>query len=153
MNNINDELLQMKIEGLCVEYDEEMSKEDLICFAEEFCEELIEYGDELVGRDNLKGELEEKDTLLFAACSTLRLIVVYLDREEQEDIEYEGYLATISAHMYNELCDFAIMFAEKDPDNVCVMLFATAEFFWLLFRVLGEPLSKKVFANSQIDSE
>jgi hypothetical protein len=145
MNDINTELLQMKIEGLCLDYPTSITLDDLIDFSEMFCEDLGDFGDDLIKQNKDDG----KDILLFAAACTLRLIVDYLEQDEQDDVYKEGYFISICAHMHQELCKFADEIIEDDDlEEECNLLYNAAELFWLFFRILGEPMEKKKFQNS-----
>jgi len=144
MNNIDAEVLQMKIDGMCTWYPQDLTKDDLIDWAEELADELGNYGDLLC--------FERKDTsinwsLFYSSACTLRLVVEYFERDEalEDDIVHEGYLANLCSHFGWALLEYSELV--KD-DDICDTLWNTIEFTNLLFRVLGKPMSKKKFENS-----
>ena len=131
MNDINSEILQMKIQGHCLEYPLNLELEDLTIHAKQICDDLTDYGNFLLDQN------DNKYTLFFATRCTLSLIIEYLERPIQDDAVYEDFIATICLHFQCEIRQYALTIKDLD------ILFETFEILGLLFRILGAPMSKE----------
>lgn len=132
MNNINDEVLQMKTEKHCLEYPSHLDLSVLIHYTKYICDRAADYGQNLLNQDN------DNYTLLLAIKCTLNMVIEYFEKIEQEkqkeDIKYEGYLSIVCLHFQCEMYRYAKTIKD-DPT-----IFESFELLGLLFRILGTPI-------------
>jgi hypothetical protein len=140
MNNINAELLQMKIDGHCLYYPSNFEFSDLITHSKWVCDCMTDYGSILIDLN------DEKYTLFCATKQVLHLLIDYFERILQDDISYEESLATICLHFQCELIQY--MSETEEDEEITEFLFQGVELLGLIFRILGSPMSKKTFENS-----
>jgi hypothetical protein len=139
MNNIKAELLQLKIEGHCLQYPSDLEFVDLINLSKWTCDSMTDYGNVLLDLD------DEKFTLFFATKQILNLIIDYFERPLQDDISYEGSLATICLH-----CQYGLIqcIRETKDEDIIQFLDQGIELLGLIFRTLGKQMPRKTFENS-----
>jgi hypothetical protein len=135
MNNIQDELLQMKIQGYCLNYPNDLDKEWLTVHIKSVQENIIIYCE----KKNVWKRKSNTWALLSAISSTFALINRYLEQPLQDDDFFEGNIKPICIRLGNEL------FCHKLQDPFLFQIIELLAFFvWSL----GDPIEKKKFENS-----
>ena len=135
MNNIRDELLQMKIQGYCLNYPNDLNLEDLIEHIKSTHDDLIDYCEE----KNIWKRKSNTWALLSAINSVFDLIVRYLEQPLQDDLFFENKITSICVRLGNDL------FHYKGPEEP--ILFQTLELLAFFLWILGDPLKKKKYGK------
>lgn len=136
MNDINDELLQVKIDKYCLDYPNKITVDELIQHIKYTHDQLVDFFEILL--DKRKGA---RWILISGTLSSLHLVIDYLETGFF-NIDYENNLFSILSHFGNEL----FYYSKKLKNNGIIQ--DTAELMYLISRLLGNPLPKKKFANS-----
>jgi hypothetical protein len=135
MNDLQAELIQLKIQGYCLDYPNNLDLEWLIRHIKQTHDDISDYCEE----KNVWDREDNIWALLSAINSTFKLIVRYLEQPAQDDELFENNITVICTHLGNEL------FCRKSPD---LLLFQAAELLSYFIWLLGTPLQKKKFENS-----
>ena len=134
MNDINDELLQAKINKFCLDYPNRITTDEFIQHIKYTHDQLLDFF------EILSDKRGSRWVLIGGALSSLKIVIDYLECG-LSNIEYENYLFSILNHFGNELSIYSKRIKNKIIQD-------TAELMYLISRLLGDPLPKKKFANS-----